>query len=526
MPSLKKHMPFHLKIGRGRWTALGAFLAWTAIFAILYAQSPLYSSNQNQYFLHGLARAGLGFLNRDWLAGTADPTPVFSTLIYLTYALTHTDLLFYVYYALLMGVYLFSAYGLMDLLFDLRRSKVRSLLFVALFLGAHSAALRYLLSKLVGSSATFMVEGGVAGQRLLGQVFQPSTFAVFLVLSLYLFLSNRRNWAILAIAVAATFHPTYLLCGGLMTLAYLWVIFRETRQVKAVLLYGLKALVPILPILVYTVVIFRPSNAIVYAEAQHFLVYFRIPPHALISQWLNWTVAVQGIFVLAALAVLYRKSLFPIFAILTVATVLLTLVQAATGSNTLALLFPWRVSILLVPLGVSALLADLVTRVMDAWQPKPQTTRWLRGLSLIAISGLMAIGVIRFQIESADLRADPANPMMNYVAAHKSPGDIYLTPAQLANFRLVTGAPVLADFDSIPYRDADIMNWYERLQWASWFYNNTMDRNPCDPLRNLIKKYGVTRAVVEQNAQHTHCSSFPILYQDATYRIYDLSPQK
>ena len=101
--------------------------------------------------------------------------------------------------------------------------------------------------------------------------------------------------------MAVTVHPTYLLCGGLLTLAYLWVIFRETRQVKAVLLYGLKVLVPVLPILAYTLLTFRPSNPILYAEAQHFLVYFRIPPHALISQWLNWTVAVQGAFVLAAL---------------------------------------------------------------------------------------------------------------------------------------------------------------------------------------------------------------------------------
>ena len=72
---------------------------------------------------------------------------------------------------------------------------------------------------------------------------------------------------------------------------------------------------------------------------------------------------------------------------------------------------------------------------------------------------------MRFQIERADQLADPANPMMDYVAAHKSPGDIYLTPSnQLENFRLVTGAPILADFDSIPYRDEDVMEWYQRLQ--------------------------------------------------------------
>ncbi len=516
-------MPLRLKIGRAWWTALGAFLAWTVIFAILYAQSPLYTSNQNQYFLHGLARAGLGFLNRDWLAGTPDPTPVFSTLIFLTYSLTHSNLLFYVYYALLMGVYLFSVYGLMDLLFNLRSSKTRSLLFVALFLGAHSAALRYLLSKLLGSSATFMVEGGVAGQRLLGQVFQPSTFAVFLVLSLYLFLANRRNAAILALVVAVTVHPTYLLCAGIMTLAYLWVIFRESRQIKAVFLYGLKVLVPVLPILAYTWLTFRPSNHKLYAEAQHFLVYFRIPQHALVGQWLNWTVAIQCIIVLAALAVLSRKRLFPIFLILTVSSVLLTLVQVATISNTLALLFPWRASILLVPLGVSVLLADLVTRVMDAWQPSPRSSRGLRILSLITIGGLMVVGVLRFQIESADLRADPANPMMDFVAMHKSPGDIYLIPSKLANFRLVTGVPVLADFDSIPYRDSDFMEWYQRLQWASWFYELLPGSNACNPLKDLIRQYGVTRAVVEQSDPSTFCNAFPIIYQDGVYRIYDLT---
>jgi len=85
----------------------------------------------------------------------------------------------------------------------------------------------------------------------------------------------------------------------------------ETRQIKAVILYGLKVLVPVLPILVYTLVIFRPTNPKLYAEAQHFLVYYRIPQHALVGLWLNWTVAIQCIIVLAALAVLRRKRLFP-----------------------------------------------------------------------------------------------------------------------------------------------------------------------------------------------------------------------
>ena len=38
------------------------FLLGTVVFALTYAQAPLYFSNQNQYFLHGLAAAGFGSL--------------------------------------------------------------------------------------------------------------------------------------------------------------------------------------------------------------------------------------------------------------------------------------------------------------------------------------------------------------------------------------------------------------------------------------------------------------------------------
>src|SRR5262245_48475073 len=60
---------------------LGCFLVWALVFGLAYTQAPLYFSNQNQYFLHGMAQAGRGFLNEDWLAKTRDPTPAFSFLV-------------------------------------------------------------------------------------------------------------------------------------------------------------------------------------------------------------------------------------------------------------------------------------------------------------------------------------------------------------------------------------------------------------------------------------------------------------
>src|SRR5690606_30750604 len=78
------------------------FLLLTLVFSTAYTQSPLFTSNQNQYFLHGLAHAGYGYLHEDWLANTLDPTPVFSYLVEITYRIFQSPGVFLLIYALLL----------------------------------------------------------------------------------------------------------------------------------------------------------------------------------------------------------------------------------------------------------------------------------------------------------------------------------------------------------------------------------------------------------------------------------------
>src|SRR5262249_55406051 len=84
---------------------LGLFWFGSIPFSAAYCQAPLYYSNQNQYFLYGLARAGEGYLRDDWLAQTGDPTPLFSGLVSFT-ARFLQPWVFHIYHALLQGVYL------------------------------------------------------------------------------------------------------------------------------------------------------------------------------------------------------------------------------------------------------------------------------------------------------------------------------------------------------------------------------------------------------------------------------------
>ena len=96
---------------RGCVRAAALFSLGAALFALAYCQAPLYYSNQNQYFLHGLANAEEGLLHEDWLANTSDPTPVFSALVEIT-ALALHPWFFYAYYGVLFGVYAAAMLGL------------------------------------------------------------------------------------------------------------------------------------------------------------------------------------------------------------------------------------------------------------------------------------------------------------------------------------------------------------------------------------------------------------------------------
>ncbi len=404
-------MAFRRIIKRKWFIGLVSFLGWSLVFGIIYSQSPLYSNNQNTYFLHGLAKAGFGYLSKDWLATRMEAMPVFTWLVYATYLVFHSKVPFYFYYALLMGVYLFSMFGIMDLFFDLRRSKARTLVFLALFFGAQSAALRFLLSRLVSTDSSFMFEGGVAGQRILGQVFQPSVFGVLLVLSIYIFLRKHPFWSLLPIALAISLHPVYLLAGALLTLAYMWVIFRQERSIKRPLMLGITSLMLVSPMLGYTIYMFYDPYPELAREVLTILVNFRNPQHALISSWLNWTVLVQSLLFVGGLIILRKTKLFTILVLVTTGVLILTLIQVITGSKWLALIFPWRVSVLLVPMGTTIIIAFCVTKFMD-WIKNPDAFEpWLRSASLLIIIGLMIAGVIRFQLESipATERSGSAN---------------------------------------------------------------------------------------------------------------------
>lgn len=495
------------------------------LFALAYSQAPLYTSNQNQYFLHGAANAGVGSLEGDWLANTTDPTPVFSALVALTFMLK-LPALFYIHYIILLGVYLYSLWGLLLETLQPNWNRRQRWIVLVLLIGLHSFALRFGLSRILGQEWRYIFEGGFAGQRLLGTVFQPSTFGVFILLGIYLFLRGMHIPAVISVVAAATVHPTYLLSAGLVIAGFMLLSVIQHRSFRQAFVIGILALVLVSPILWYTLTNFQPTSPRLSELASRILVEERIPNHILPEEWLNLSVLFQSALILAAIWIFRKRPLAKIMVVLSAAILLLTVFQIESGNQRLALLFPWRASALVVPLASCLLLGFTMDRIFEFSSfGNRQPRSLLPGITWSSLVVLAAIGVGSYIHDLSNQRLDTARPMFEFIRANHTDGDRFFIPPKQQDFRLATGAPAMVDFKSIPYVDSEVIEWYERLRVAQNFYRQQVGEWSCGLIDKAVAMGRVNHVVLGPDQIDLECASFSeLIFSDASYRVYSLDP--
>ena len=507
-----------------RLLPFAAFVGAALIFTVIYGISPLYTSNQNQYLLYGLARGGMGWLRNDWMANTTDPVPLFSWLVYLTYRFLSVDW-FYVYFAAAVGIYIYALSRIVFILFDFSGSRLRQFSFFTGMALIHSGFLKTLIYEVSGKELLSLFYTGLAKQYVLAYEFQPSVFGVLLLLSIALFLQKRYRGAVVLAVLAAAFHTGSLFSAGGLVLAYMAAIYLEKRALWPALKPGLLALLLIAPVLFYVVIHFDPFTGEKLARAQHILNSFRTPHHLVTARWSTESFWARIAIIIAGLACAQGTRLFPVLALSTALAFLMTLLQILSGSDSLALIYPWRISVILVPLATALMVGRgidmLFRRYADVTKrmAAPLLRLNIALLVLLLLGGAYTI-YERFQAHAND----PARGMLNYVKTHARPGDQYLIPSleleQLENFRLETGAPALVDFKAVPYRDVDVLEWYERISLARRFYRApTID---CSLLRQMHQTYRLTHLVLETERFSADCAFLAPVYQDEVYGVYEI----
>lgn len=472
------------------------FLVATLVFGVAYSQFSLFFLAQNEYFFYGLARAGYGFIKDDWLTKSADSWPLFSLLVEVTYRFLDLRLI-YVYYVIVLGIYAYALLGIASTMFGIDKTRPRYLVALALLTALHSPIAAFVSRRLFGMPLTRELISGVASQRILWEMFQPGAFGALMVLSIHLFLRGRWVAAALLPPIAAAFNPTYTLAAGVLTLSYMIITFRKGEGVGRAARLGILSFVAVLPVLIHGYLSFRPTDPQLWAEAREILVHFRLARHALPSTWLGFAVYLKIAVVVAALVAFRRTAIAWLLGIGLAVSAGGTLLQVATGNTALALLYPWRMSVLIVPLASSLLLMRGGQALVEAIERRAPARVGLiapvaAALALALVVAGIGTTVLRFRQR---IEGEETMGLIRYVETHRAPKQTYLVPVEWRNFRMFAGVPVLVDYRFVPYNDTAVLEWYKRINLANEFYHTGAELR-CQKGRDLVAKQGVTHVVM------------------------------
>ena len=526
---------------------LGFGIAGIILFCMAYSQAPLYYSNQNQYFLHGFTQAKLGYLEKDWLGNTTDPTPLFSELVCLTITWLNENI-FYLYYAMLQGVFLSCAWIIFH-----RKAKTLSFdvghyaLFSAIFILINSAALRWASYRLFGHDYPWFLQAGVAGQYILGAMFQPSNFGVFLLLGLSLFLIEKHISATIFTCLAGILHTTYLLSGAFIILGFQLYLVLDGKIKKAILI-GLLALLLVAPSVIYAASNFQPSSSEGFKEAQEFLVKFRLPHHCLPQLWLDWVACLQILWIMLSIFLLRKQKALTVILVPFLLGALLTILQVGTESNTLALLFPWRISSVLVPLATMIILSELLAYC------NPFISRLKPFVPSVILSIILALLGIAIPIFKAGfVIKENENGILAHIKTNKTIDDLYLLPVNVPNlasttrgslssdfkpigkkttdtrivpidmqrFRLYAQAPLYIDFKAIPYKDADVLDWHRRLLLAQNWQKRLLDNKSPKLLLEELRAQKINHIVTNSKVDLEQ-SELELKFTDEHFKLWKI----
>jgi hypothetical protein len=478
----------------------------SVLFLINLAPSPYYIGNQNLYLLSGLAKGGYGELARDPLISATLPFPAFDAIVEWT-QLAVGDYAFHVFvgvYLLLAAAYLCAVYIILCGVAPGYLKPPFGLYILAAWILLHASYLRAFLPEADRLRRVFT--NGFAAQQMLGGYLQPSDFAVLLFFSLAIFLIGRYRISYAVAALSGILYPPVLVHAGILIAACTAYRLYAREPLRPILVDCMIALALALPIVIHTYLQFLPETAANQATATGFLVNERFPHHARIETWFG-TSDILRLLLLGAGILASRfldRRLYLVMLWVTAAVLVFSAVAVISGRESLMLLFPWRTSVLLIPLSTLCLLitgAKAIERSRMAPALRGRNAR-LACLCLLlagvpaAAAGEWAIYYRQqpsfFEYSDPDFRQ-----MAETVKSERGRNAFFLfAPDNFESFRLATGMPAYVDKKSHPFQSEEVLAWIEKFRLARRLFSGTSETCPEADFRNVIAA-GVNRVIID-----------------------------
>ncbi len=474
-----------MNLGDRHSTGLRLVLLSTILF-LSQTQFVFPFSDQNTYLLKAfVAGKGVDSLENDFLIGALDPYPV-TTAIFSFFAFSgnYEGILLPLTNLVPALVIVFSLFAIIRRMGAIDELTAWCCLFVSIFV-------------MVLALEPLGLASGVAGQRVYPGVMIPSSAAVLQILAIGLFLKGSDKLSSISLALVVILHPGSALSSGIILSSFVLAHLVE-KEFKRAVICSVLFLALAVPMAVYTLHVFSPSDADLAILSKQIIAERRIPHHAIPENWWDWRDAANLLICLAAIAIAWRAKsklcLVLLFSLM--GSLSLSFLVWVSGNYQYYLYFPWRVSGVLFFVSQVVLISFLVTPLVSRYRDKTAKVFVLGGAIYFA-AGLMFLGILDVRSLSAretaarsacmlglycsDARLEYEGRerdftlLLEWVRAHSGKTDVYLAPIvepghPLEGFRLRSRHALYVDWKSHPYKDVEVIEWYRRVEETKRFY--------------------------------------------------------
>ena len=424
------------------------YIILSIFFAITIQQFPLFKGN-SLHLLHAIKDFEFNKLQNDWIANQTNHLPFFTMFNHFLIKFFSLKILYFVHF-ILLSLCSFFLFLICKTQFKKLANVYLSIIWFALFLIIYH------------ENSLF---GGVAGQDIINEGYQPASFGVLFFIGIYFFLKKKNLFAVFFICLAATFHPTYTLHSGFLISGILiYLIFRkEFKEFFKVLIFYI---ILILPITIYVIYNFLLIESDILLEGQKILLN-RIPHHANINHWFSNKDLLSVITYSISLLIVYKnKRIFlPLF-IFGFVAIFLSVVDYFISNNTLSLAFPWRSSVILIPLSTTIILSFLLSKIS-------LENKTLKLVSIVFfVLSCFFFFIKNHYIKNSNKDFNKNLELVKKINKNYDSIERILIPDNLTYIRMNTGLPIFIDWKHHAFKYDEIIHWKERLDLTRSFYNS------------------------------------------------------
>lgn len=458
------------------------FVLLSLLFILTIQIFDVYKGNA-AHLIHSIKFFDDNKLQNDWIANQDHHLPLFVYFNFLLIKIFSSKVI-YIVHALLLGTCSLFLFLISKNLFPKLEIKSLYIIWFAFF-------------TIFFHENSFF--SGVAGQSVIDEGYQPASYGVFFFVGIYFYLKDKDFLSILFICLAASFHPTYVLHSGFLVLGILasYLMFKKySNFLKIIFVYSCL----ILPITIYVILNFMMIDKEI-TEIGKKIMFERISHHANIHQWLSYKDIISLVVYFVSLFLIRNnRRFFILFLVFGLCSISLSIVQYFLDNKSLALAFPWRSSVFIVPISLVIIISFLISKINMISKKLNITAYTLIILTTIFFS------IKSHYLKNLNLDFSEKLKLTDSIKMQSNSIERILIPTNLNYVRMYSGLPIFVDWKHHAFKYDQIINWKKRLDLADNFYASGTVEDQIEILKKIQKIENISHIIIKKNKLFVDCN--------------------